>query len=850
MTKALISYYQNARDSKSTHKIEIEHLINQIKTGKWKKEIEAVRNETDKKKRTALKTHLPAVTWSGEFEPRLITGLNRHSGLICIDIDDIVNQPQIELLRKEPYLFAQFISPSGNGIKLIFKIDLYLETINEVSKVADQKSIIDAHGVFFRGIADMLQEHYNLTADESGKDVVRLCFVSHDENAYYNPGALHIPYSLAKAWFKETKPAAAAKKPKSHPEPDQPTISNTEAFEKLRAFTDKKETYAPGQRNRYINTFLFNCKTHGIDTPAVISYCYFAFSDYEDGEKALLKMIKSVYSNASIPFASKELFLQKKPSKQKKNQPTGQTNETGTDKEYNETIPFWYVTETTDKTTGEIKEEFRFNHDGMTFFLANNHFKKLKLGDRGYQFVRTSGNLIEAIEPDEISHFIMTYLHKDVKVSKDGVYTQDGIMDELHQVRRMYKRGIKNYSNVAVYSTLPPLVPVFLRDTETTCYLYFKNAYVEITAEKKTLVEYEKLQGNLWKKQLKEQPIVLLDDAEIMKSDVYNFIKLAIIGKGNEDGNDEQRLLSMFTTIGYLIDSYKDPTNTKAPVFQDKKPNLSGNEANGGSGKTLTAHMVGKMINTCLLDGKSFKFEANYPYETFRADHKLIVYNDVNKRFPFDSLFHKVTEDFTYSKKYVDAIVIPHEDSPKHLVITNYSLSGEGSSFRRRQHIIEFSDYFNDNHTPKDEFKHRFFMDWDDAEWNRFHNFMIMCVQLYKKNGLVPFPGENILVNKLINDAGEEFIDFMDQQFLGDEEQTALRPLTKQDKDELFEAMKTAIRRHSKMENTNRFSTWVRQWAEYRGFTITINKSGAKRFFTFTEKPGVETPNKYKELPF
>jgi hypothetical protein len=856
MKKQYISLYSSARDSKSTNRIDIQNLIESIKNGEFKTEIEKIRNEEDKKKRSKLKQYLPAVTWSGEFEPRLMTGLIRHSGLICIDIDDAITDTQIEYLKKLSYVFCLFKSPSGFGVKVIFRVDLYNEKINSPSREADLSSIMTAHWEFFRGIADMLKTEFALEADESGKDLCRLCFVSYDPNIYVNPDPSWIPISLARAWMidekKEKNPKEEKNTSAKNPKPvAAPQPADQDLLEKVYEFTSNVKTYTPGKRNEFINTFCYNAKTHGIDSPAVISFCNQRFSDYEDGEKAILKIIKSVYNNKAIIYASKQFFEPKKPKNTGKTKENNSKPKPDVNQEYDETVSFWYETEVTDKATGEIKTDYRFDHDGMTFFLANNGFKKLKLGDRGFQFVRTEGNLIEAIEPEDINHFIMTYLHKDVKTDKDGKFSIQGIMDELHAVRRMYKRGIKNYSNVGVYNSVPALIPVFLRDNETTTYLYFKNAYVEITKDKKSLIEYSKLQGNLWKKQLKESHIELISDDDIKESDVYKFIKLAIIGKGTDDGKDEKRLLSMHTTIGYLVDTYKDPTNTKAPVFQDKKPNLSGNEANGGSGKTLTAKMIGKMINSCVLDGKSFKFEANYPYETFRADHKLIVYNDVNKRFPFDSLFHKVTEDFTYSKKYVDAIVIPHEDSPKHLVITNYSLSGEGSSFRRRQHIIEFCDYFNDTHTPMEEFKHRFFMDWDEKEWNRFFNFMIMCVQLYKAHGLVYFPAENVLVNKLLAEAGEEFIDFMDQLFIGSEEAPATHPMTKQDKDQLFEEMKNEIKRLSKMENTNKFTTWVKQWAEYRNLSMMISKSGAKRFFTFTEKEGAEEiKTKYTGLPF
>lgn len=810
MKNTPIGYYNGAKDNVGTT-ITIEEALNTIKSDELSNQVYTIAHTLDDKKRSALKAKLPACTFSGTFAPkRNAQNLSSYSSLIVLDFDKL-NSDALSKLKKEaraqPFVVAAFTSPSGNGLKVLCHVaggpEFHLDNF-----LALQKHFSDLTG------------H---TADASGKDTSRLCFLSWDLGAYIN--------------YEAETFAPIFTQPEAQTAPQQDFAVN---FQEIRTYTDRKQTYAEGTRNAYINLFVMNCKARGVDEAEAKQYCLNAFSDYvaEHSETDVKNICASVYANNTLPFNT---WKKHTPNASAKAKPGANrsTPAPGPASDYNETILFWYETQKVDKETGEIKVEHKFDHDGLTFFLANNGFRKLRLGEKGFQFVRLTGTgLIEAVEPEDINHFIMAYLHKDVFANENGTYDLDSIKDDLHEVRKMYKRGVNSYTKIAIYTSLPELKPTFLKDNETTCYLYFENGYVEITGTEKKIISYDNLKANIWSKQRKQHSISILANDEIEKSVVYRFIRLAIIGSDEGDEKDLQRLISTLTTIGYCIDTYKDPTNTKAPVFQDRKINLSGTEANGGSGKTLTAHIIGKIVNTCLLDGKSFSFEAAYPYDLFRADHKLIVYNDVNRRFPFDTLFHKITEDFSFDKRYVDAVVIPHEDAPKHLVITNYSLTGEGGSFRRRQQIIEFTDYFNDERTPKDVFGHRFFIDWDVEEWNRFYNFLIHCVHLYKQKGLVAFPAENVKYNKLLAEAGEDFVLWMDELFIGFPEQQIqpVRNLEANPKDELFEAMKTQVKRWAKLENSNKFTTWVKMWADMRGYFVDVKKSGRNYYWTFSKK--------------
>lgn len=148
----------------------LSEAISLIKGETYREQVFGIRGTQDKNIRHVLKSNLDYFTFSGIFEPtRKVENLKLHSGLITIDFDDVENiEDVISELYPDPYTLVGFISPSGNGIKLLVKVD-------------GQK-----HLESFIGLAKYYKSKYNLTVDESGKDVSRVCYVSHDERAYYN----------------------------------------------------------------------------------------------------------------------------------------------------------------------------------------------------------------------------------------------------------------------------------------------------------------------------------------------------------------------------------------------------------------------------------------------------------------------------------------------------------------------------------------------------------------------------------------------------------------------------------------------------------------------------------------
>jgi len=139
-------------------------IVADIKAGTWHKQVAAVRAATGEE-RDRLKKFLPAVLWSGTFNKRANAGLVKRSGLICADLDKLPGRIEElhNIARSDESVLTAFVSPSGDGLKIVFRADSFVDVRYHVAQC------------------------YKAKVDESAKDVARLCFVSSDPAAFYNP---------------------------------------------------------------------------------------------------------------------------------------------------------------------------------------------------------------------------------------------------------------------------------------------------------------------------------------------------------------------------------------------------------------------------------------------------------------------------------------------------------------------------------------------------------------------------------------------------------------------------------------------------------------------------------------
>jgi hypothetical protein len=176
MTPGKISYFDSGIcQSKPDQSLEIQDILSLIKRPILSAKIKAIRAEKDKEKQKALKEKLPYCTWSGQFNSRAKDDPEFvHSGLLALDFDHLENVNAIRgKIELDPFVLVSFISPRGAGLKVIVRIP------------ADKTN----HEQNFRTATNYFKSRFNLIADDSGKDLSRACFISHDPDVYCNSKA-------------------------------------------------------------------------------------------------------------------------------------------------------------------------------------------------------------------------------------------------------------------------------------------------------------------------------------------------------------------------------------------------------------------------------------------------------------------------------------------------------------------------------------------------------------------------------------------------------------------------------------------------------------------------------------
>ncbi len=168
-----ISYFKNIREVIPAATISIDAFLKAIQTGKWKDKVESIRNTKDKEVVSTEKKALPYATISGTFSKRESNSLIKHSGLICLDVDNLTNPYDIrENLAEDQYIFACFVSLSGKGLAIIIKINP------------------EEHLKSFLALQKYFADKHSLMIDIACKDVCRARFISYDPDIYINSSAI------------------------------------------------------------------------------------------------------------------------------------------------------------------------------------------------------------------------------------------------------------------------------------------------------------------------------------------------------------------------------------------------------------------------------------------------------------------------------------------------------------------------------------------------------------------------------------------------------------------------------------------------------------------------------------
>ena len=706
-----ITVFRNIFDTTDPLHLDVIEILKRIKDGYSKDIVEKIRASNDKDEKGEIKKRLPSICFSGRFSERKASSLLEHSGLICLDIDDLKKKDlQIikDLICDDVHVFACFVSPSGVGLKIILKIhpdksehksqflalehhfNQVLSQYTSTKKNWDEKKnckIIESQGEFLL-----------VCIDQSGKDVGRVCYESHDPEIYFNADS--------DIWI-ECRDEEVEQKEVTDPD---------EVIAKLQTWIDKKESYFKGNRNNFLFQFAGSLCRYGIFSTRTQAYLQENYPDFPITE--LKTTVKSAYNTnefGSQFFTKAELrsrITKVKGAKEK------------------DVTAFW-----------SINDKGRVVIDPKQFlnFISANGFGiyRQDKGDKKWSFVQVTNMIVDIVDVMDIKHHILKYVEK---------HAPEPVFAELQMKNRFFENTFLN--------ALPILDVEQIKDNKDSSYVFFEDFYYEIFANDIQKHDYVDLKGrHIWRSQMSKKNITNIKDCK--DHDFTKFVWRAI-------GEDEQKFNAARAALGYLMHTYKKRRLAKLVYACDQSDGELDGMADGGTGKNLFFESMKFVRSIVDLDGKDFDKRDKFKFQTVQNDTQMVSIDDYEGN--IKELFTRVTGHFEVERKGLDKIVMSFDDAPKLMVSSNTSPTGFSSSFQRRLHMVEFTNYYSADHTPADEFGDRDFFsdDWNQHDYDCLFSFLFGCIQQYLQTGLrTSESSDGAKFKQTVMNTGMDFAEYM-----------------------------------------------------------------------------------------
>jgi hypothetical protein len=520
---------------------------------------------------------------------------------------------------------------------------------------------------------------------------------------------------------------------------------------------------------------------------------------------------------------------------------------------------YWQEVQGKDRNGNDKPTTYEFKYGRCFTFLQNRgYYRMMNLDGKTYQFIHFNHPTVRTVEPFEIRDYVTDF----TKVAANE--------DVLEMI---YKGGVQ-YLGPDKLSNLNFNKPTFEEPSREYQRLYFKNRAWEIKPESVKEIDYSAVTYNIWNDQKHDFPAVLINkpliEVELIEDMKFHYsitpegercqFLQFLINTSNFTWRKEKQiaagdktvtvdseelyennlhLISKLAAMGYMALSAKDRSVSRAVVAMDGKQSEVG-QSNGRSGKSILGEAQKHIMPTLYIDGKKKDIEGDiFIWDSMTEKTKCVFMDDVRTNFSLEFLFANITGDWNVNCKGGRRFTIPFNQSPKLYLTTNHALNGRGSSFLDRQYIIAFSDFYNDEHKPKDDFGGLFFDDWDFDQWNLFWNLLANCLQIYLKYGCIQAPRERIETRQLRQDMGETFLSWADEYF-SDEEKLNRRLIKKTLYDDYIKYSNLP----PKIVTPTAFKNKIKAFCTWKGYKFNLNlydaTSGKPLYYDKDGKPDLD----------
>lgn len=765
------SVFKDLLKSKDTpYLVDLTKIVNRIKQGKSLEIINRVRAAKNKEEADKIKQELPCILFAGEFAQRNSNGLLKASGLMCLDFDKYENDEVMlqhrSMLEHNPHFVLIFTSPSGKGLKGVIRVS---ENINK-----------ELFPKVFKAFKKEFDYDY---WDGSSCNIDRVCYESYDRSIFVNEEAIMYDPVLIDTGYSNHEKS-----------PLIPITDEDKIIEKIMNFGWKKD-FREGERNAFIFDVAGMFCEYGISQYTAEGYILnnVIIGEFSDNEAKTT--IKSAYKKRQ--FGSKyfedyikieRVKVDLKKGKDIVVKKHGISEDTFDElKEVLEHEDFWFSN--IDKNG---KEKITVDALKYKLFLERNGFKKHYPNDtQKPTWVFIQSNKVKITSVEIIKDFVLDYL-----------------MEKKEFEVWNYCAKYQNLFAENFLLMLESIELKMLNDTRNTSYIAFNNGVLEVTKNDIKLIDYIDIDFYIWENHILQRDFIPMDSFENdYKQFVYNI------------SNKEP--LAIECAIGYLISTYKNRSNNKAIILNDE---VISENPEGGTGKGVFVQGISQIRKASIIDGKLFDGKKSFPYQTVSLDTKILVFDDVIKNFNFEEKFSLVTEGLTLERKNKDAVKLNVHESPKLIISTNYAIRGEGNSHDRRRYELEIAQFYGKDLTPEDEFGRQLFDDWSIDDFNKFDNYIVYCLQLFLKTGLVKQNAKNIKMRKFIAETAMEFYDWI-------KEIDNVPHNDRLDKKFYFDKFIEEYPDFKKWLTRKKFNIWVQKFCSFMKYEYVSDTSNGMQWF-------------------
>jgi len=801
--KDILFSYFNGRITNTTPSgnVNLHEVYSLIKSEVFAGPTAALRNIKDIKAAKNFKSNnFDYVTFAGSFSIRNDASLIKASGLFVIDIDHVGERLQ-ELRQRiidDKILCPQlvFISPSGDGLKTVISIDASL-----IDYSADSRKVNDiwqaVNSYFSKHYSDILIPSKNDFIDPANKEISRPCFLCHDASVYLNENE---NVTVNSEFIKEFPALMTPSKPSVKKAADQGnrgTASPSIPFESLA----KKHLKESDNHHPELLSFIGAAKGIGKPADQTLNYIVNNVKIAPESSRNSVEMVQELVNDIY--------------------------NRYGTDSEgivYLNPLSFAY-------------SFMYFNFQGKAGYVFSNLFQTevrnvlhragyyKRLIGKDFISIQKNGCIIKEVSLENIKDY-MTKIIDDIK--EDICFTYQ---DNYYQIcpaiiKETYLKNSHNIFNKNWLQHLQEFTDPEIKDTESESYFYFNNAFVTVSKEDIRHEQWDEKKGFcIWEDQIIKHDFDIVEDYS--ESHFFNFLL-------NVTNEDENRMKTMMTGIGYLLHHHFKASEGQAVLFYDESiTDLK--TPQGGSGKGLIVKAIKEVRNVTKIDGKHLANDSKFKWEQVSPSTQVVWLDDVKPDFDFSILHSNLTDGWTIERKNVSQFIIHPKDSPKTVICSNSIVKGEGSTNIRRQFIIELSDFYSKKIKKGDEKPieaHHgglmFGAHWSKNEWDMFFSFMLNCSKAYFNNGLNAFEGINIKRNRFRQATNEDFVQWCeDKGFqLGIDYHTKIQ----------YESFINLYYGDSHKIGQRTFTSWIKDYANFKQWEYNSRPSNGTTLFLFSEK--------------